>query len=317
MSWIQENKGPAAVLGLAAAGAIGLGVVWFNTWSEATELREQFDLANQTIAGLKSAKLPPTPENLAKKQAMVEEYGQAVTKLNGVLTKLQPQGQAMSNTDFQSKLKKKVADIKKEAAGKLPAEFNLGFDAYENELPKSDALATELSQYLDAADEVVRLALKSGLAAVESLERSALSAESSSGTKAAPAAPTGEVTRRRTLTLTVRGDQPALQAYLSALASPSQIRFFTITRLLRIENEQQEGPARSVVTAEPPPDAGLNGAAAPAGNAVAAPKSAKGAPAPADSKIVLGAEQLRAYLEIDLVEFVAQQNTAPAPAPAR
>lgn len=318
MSWIQENKGPAAILGLTAAGAIGLGVVWFQTWTEASASREQFDLINASITSLRSARLEPTDANLAKKQEMVTQYGALVTKLNEELLKLQPAKAPISNTDFQSKLKKKVAEIKKDAATKLPAQFNLGFDGYENELPKSDALATELSDYLDAVDAIVRLAVKSDVVGIDSLERSPLEAEKASAPTAQGAAAPGrgapasaspnEVTRRRTVTLTLRSDQPGLQRFVSELANPAALKGFAILRLLRIENESQVGPPRvrfnAIESAETGAEAPKNGAA-PA-------KAAKLAPAPADSKVVLGSELLRAYLEIDLVEFLAQQTSTPA-----
>jgi hypothetical protein len=325
MSWIQNNKGPAALLGVTALGAVGLGALWFQAWSGASASREQYDMVVAGISSLRSARLEPTEANLAKKQAMVAEYGAAVTKLNEDLRKLQPAVENITNTDFQSKLKKKVADIKKEAGAKLPAQFNLGFDGYENELPKSDALASELSSYLDASDQVVRLALKSGVIGIDSLERSPLAAEkpAAAGGANAPARPAqpgmrtnpaaalpSSPVQRRTLTLTLRCDQDGLQKFLSSLANPAEMKFFTVARMVRIENEVQVGPPRVI------------GGAVPAGDAAATPtnpeptKDAKEekpkgiAPAAPDSQVVLGAELLRAYLEIDLVEFVAQATSA-------
>jgi hypothetical protein len=111
-----------------------------------------------------------------------------------------------------------------------------------------------------------------------------------------------------------------LQSILSKLASPSEMPYFTVVRLVRIENEVQVGPARVALSASPTPgpggEPGNDEASAPA-SAPAAPTEAKPAtkgeqPATRDSAVVLGNEGLRAYLEIDLVKFIDHSKTAAA-----
>lgn len=116
MSWIQDNKGPAAVLGLTGAGVIGLGVMLFNAWSGASAAQEEFDMVNVSLSRLKSTPLAPTNDNLAKKQQIVQAYETAVGKLSLVLYKLQPEDKPTSNTEFQAKLKSRIAEIKNWAA---------------------------------------------------------------------------------------------------------------------------------------------------------------------------------------------------------
>ncbi len=328
MSWIQDNKVPAAILGLTGAGVVGLGVVLFNAWSAAGSALEEFDSVNTSLANLKSQPLAPTDENLAQKKALVDEYGTSVGKLSKVLYTLQPEDKPITNTDFQAKLKSKVAEVKKVGAGRLPAEFNLGFDQYLSELPKSDAVASELSTYVDAVDEIVRLTLKSGVKAVDLLERSQLASEKGdadrakqqasrpsatrggrAGAAAAPAqAPS--ITERRQVRLTIRTDQAGLQSLLSAFASPSEMPFFTVVRLLRIENEAQLGPVRSTLAAPGESGAADPNAAAPAEGAEGSKPASGVQPAPADSQVVLGRETLRAFLELDLVKFLPPQTAS-------
>ncbi len=318
MSWIQENKVPAAILGMTGAGVIGLGVVLFNTWSAATAAQEEFDTVNASLSTLKSARLAPTPENLAAKQAQVKAYSDAVGKLSLVLYKLQPEDKPITNTDFQAKLKTKIADIKKEGGNRLPAEFTLAFGEYIADLPKSDQVAAELSTYLDAVDEIVKMLLKSGVKSIDLLERAELPSE-----KGEPAKPQGNakakakgpqsravapaavsITERRLVRAVIRTDQGALQTLMSKLASPSEMPFFTVVRLLRIENEVQEGPPRvAVVTpTEPPKPPGPDSPSKPASVGVQ--------PAAPDSRVVLGKETLRAFIEIDLVKFLNPQSAA-------
>lgn len=326
MSWIQDNKVPAAILGLTGVGVAGLGFMLFNTWSAASTAQEEFDSVNISLANLKGASLAPTPENLAQKQALVQAYEASVGKLSKVLYTLQPEDKVISNTDFQAKLKTKIAEIKKDGSAILPAEFNLGFDQYTSELPKSDQVAAELSTYLDSVDQIVRVVMKSGVASLISMERSPLASEKGDasttpaprstnvrgGQSRAAAAPAPvSITERRKVQIMIRADQSALQTFLSALASPSEMPYFTVARLVRVENEAQIGPARTA-SADAPPAPGAtsdpNAATAPGDQAKPTPVGKQAAPA--DSQVVLGREMLRAYIEIDLVKFLNPQTAA-------
>ena len=331
MSWIQDNKVPAAILGLTGAGVVGLGVMLFNAWSGTSSAQEEFDMANASLARLKGAPLAPTPENLAQKQKLVQEYTNEVGKLSLVLYKLQPEDKPTSNTEFQAKLKARIAEIKKAGGSRLPGEFNLAFDQYTSELPKSDQVAAELSTYLDSIEEITRLLLKSGVKSVDQLERSPLASEKSEAGKqsrqaskakgtakgAGQASPGINITERRQVRVVVRADQGALQTLLSSLASPSEMPFFTVARLVRIENEAQVGPPR--VAAGGSLDAPTDPAAAPAEEAAGQPAPAEAKPttpgiqpAAPDSRVVLGRETLRAFIEIDLVKFLNPQASAAA-----
>lgn len=315
MSWINENKIPAVILGVTGLGAVGLGALLINAWSAAGSAQEEFDTVNTSIANLRSAELSPTVENLAAKQALVQDYQKIVGNLSLVLYKLQPEDKPISNTDFQAKLKNRIAEIKKLGGGRLPAEFNLSFDQYTNELPKSDQVASELSTYLDAVEEVVKLLLASGINSMDMLERSLLPSEKGLSDKDANAAKskskgsasrqsdgaTVNITERRQLKVLVRADQAAVQTMLSKLASPSEMPFFTVVRLLRIENESQAGPPRTVISAP---------ASTPTSDKPEGSASNAVQPAQADSRVVLGKETLRAYLEIDLVKFLNPQTAA-------
>lgn len=332
MSWIQQNKVPAAILGVSAAGVAGLGYMLFSAYSSYNSTLENFDTVNGSIAALKSAVLAPTPENLATKQGLVKEFTDASGKLSLVLNTMQAETQpkATTDTEFQAKLKAKIADSRKMAGERgmgLPAVYNLAFDRYTGELPKSNEVATELSGYLDAVDTLVNTFAKAGVRQVDSLERSELDSEKAEAAKpkspaakgpaprpGAPAATAPKLTTRRQITTMLTLDQAALQTLLSDLASPSGMPYFTVVRLLRIENERQEGPLRAEtnVLAPTPIEGGAAPVPSPDGSKpAAAPVGA--APAAADSVAVLGNERLRVYLEIDLVSFVTPQTAAAAP----
>ena len=330
MSWIQQNKAPAAIIGVSVAGAAGLGFMLFQSWSGFGAKLEEFNMLNSSIAGLNSAVLAPTPENLARKQALVGEFTTEAGRLQTVLATLQSdvKVESISDTGFQAKLKTRIAETRKLAgtAMALPAEFNLGFDRYNSELPPSNEVATELSGYLDSVEEIVKAMVASGVAQLDMIERSDLASEKGAapapkgrrpGQPAAAAAP--ELVERRQVRAMITADQSALQMLLSKLASPSEMPHFTVVRLVRIENERQEGPLRAEVglhtlvpaegdaAAPPPVVAPAEGAAAEGEEkkTIAAVK-----PAGQDAVNVLGEEKLRAYLEIDLVSFKAATAAA-------
>ncbi|MEN3940340.1 Amuc_1100 family pilus-like protein [Prosthecobacter sp. SYSU 5D2] len=333
MSWIQQNKLPAAILGVSAAGAAGLGFMLFSAYSSYTTSLEQFDATNASLASLKSATLPPSPENLAIKQGLVKEFTDEAGRLSLVLNTMQSETQAKPTTDteFQAKLKTKIADSRKYAADRrmgLPATYNLTFDRYTAELPKSNEVATDLSGYLDAVDAIVNAFANAGVRQVEMLERSELDSEKSEvqpttrgAAKKGPARPAvaaPKLTERRQVRAILTLDQAALQLLMSNLASPSEMAYFTVVRQLRIENERQEGPLRSEVfiPVATTGEVDENGVPIP----VPVVPAVEGTPAqavatvaaPVDAVAVLGNERLRVFLEIDLVYFLNAQTASAA-----
>lgn len=327
MSWIQQNKVPAAILGVSAAGAAGLGFMLFSAYSSYSTTLDQFDSVNGSLASLKSAVLAPTPENLAIKQGLVKEFTDASGRLSLVLNKLQVEKKPTTDTEFQAKLKAKIAESRKAAADRgmgLPAVYNLAFDRYTGELPKSNEQATDLSGYLDAVEEIVNGFARAGVKQVEMLERSELDSEKAEPAKPAatskkggPAARPGtapvapKLTERRQVRAMLTLDQAALQVLLSNLASPSEMPYFTVVRLLRIENERQEGPLRADVNIIPQtPAADPAPVPVPADGSAPKPEPTAARAAPIDSVAVLGNEKLRVFLEIDLVYFLNAQTAS-------
>lgn len=343
MDWIRENKTLASIMGVFLALAAVLAVLVFNAWSAFGESNVRFIAANNALATMKSANLYPSAENLEKKKSAVEDYEKKVTTLSKVLLSLQPSVDPITETDFQAKLKAKIAEVRS-ASGKptkLPSESSLGFADYTSSLPKSATIAQELSEYVDATEAVVRAFIESGVESVDTFERSLLASEKGES-KAAPSAsnvslkggkggsvgksmnPTkavAEMVERRTLTFTLTCEQGPLQKVLNRLASPTQMPYFTAVRLLRVENEKNEGPLRAAVTlelnkqkasaldssaAELPEEQVVIGAdGLPVAAAESAPKvTGPAKPTSKDAVSVMGQEKLKVYLEIDLIKFI-------------
>lgn len=326
MDWIRENKPLATILGVIIAATLGLGYLLFDAWSGYSETKESYLGLGSQIAGLKGARLAPTDENLKAKKALVDEYAALVNQLGGALVILQPPVQPIKDIEFQAKLKTKIAEARKAATlskMNLPADFAFGFDDYTAGLPKSAEAAAELSSFLDAVDELVRLFMKCGVESVDLLERSKLPQEQDQAATAVQrGAAQAAILEKRQISVILTLDQGPLQLLISRLANPSDMPFFTSLRLLRIENERQDGPLRAEVKL---PEASTT----PGGDAAAAPASpdqGKAAsdeikpppPAPVDSVPVIGRERLKVRMDLDLVKFLeAAKGVAAAPAPAR
>lgn len=306
MDWIRENKPLAAILGVIIVGSLALGYLLFDAWGTYTEAKDAYlGLGNQ-VAGMKGARLAPTDENLKAKQAQVEEYAKVVNTLGTTVLLLQPKVEPIKDIEFQAKLKAKISDIRKTVQSKmqLPADFAFGFDEYNSSLPKSSTAATELSGYLDAMDKLVNLFLDCGVRSVDLLERSKLSVETQAA--AAPQAVgnagmqqqmAAGILEKRQISVMLTLDQGPLQRLVSALAT-TEMPYFTSLRVLRIENQRQDGPLRSEIRVPAPAAAATNKPEAGA-DEIRPPE-----PDVPDAVPVFGEELLRVRMEIDLVKFL-------------
>ncbi|WP_395731626.1 Amuc_1100 family pilus-like protein [Prosthecobacter sp.] len=323
MDWIRENKPLAAILGVIVVGSLALGYLLFDAWSVYAETKEGYlGLGNQ-VAGLKGAPLAPTEANLKAKQDSVAEYAKLVDTLGKTVLILQPKVAAINDIEFQDKLKAKISEIRKtsvQAKMQLPAEFAFGFDDYTHTLPKSGAEATELSGYLDAVDELTKLLMKCGVQSLDVLERSKLPVEAATSTSQGNnnAGMQGQaaagILEKRQISVVLTLDQGPLQLLISRLTSPTDMPYFTSLRLLRIENQRQDGPLVSEVRlpteATKDPNEAVKTEEAPSDEIKPPP------PAFVDAIPVFGNEFLKVRLEIDLIKFLDAAAGVAVQAPA-
>ncbi len=359
MDWARQNKTLASILGVMVAGGIALAVLLFMAYSGYAATLENYQRAGSSLGTLKGAKLYPSAENVEAKQKAIDEYEAKVSTLGTVLLKLQKPVEKINEVDFQAKLRARSTEIKAAAeAAKIAlaggASFAFGFDTYLGVLPRNGEVATELGDYLGGVDSVVSMMIESGVKSIDTIARTELAIEKGAAPpppvpekkkakakttgkkkdapekKSAPPKEIAKVVERRTLTVTLTADQNALQNVMNKLASSSQMPYFTVVRLLRVDNTKLEGPLRSAVNVSiPDPNAPADASAppsdlnspppAPATPAPSAPgvTGTPGAapvptreiiepakPAAPDAMYVFGDESLKVYLEIDLVRFL-------------
>ncbi|MBK8091462.1 MAG: hypothetical protein IPK32_05580 [Verrucomicrobiaceae bacterium] len=344
MDWIRENKTLASILGVIIAGVLGLGYMLYNAWDAYVVKKDEYIALGARVASIKGMALAPTPENLQQKQAAVDEYGAKVNQLSTALLFLQPTPAPITDADFQKKLLERIKKIKEMADAlkvRLPPDFGFGFSEYLGSLPKSDAIATELSGYLDGVEAIVKLAIASKVVSIDLLDRTKLPSENEgapapaagkkSASKAAPKAAVAAsraISEKNTVSIVATLDQAALQTFMSRLANPADMKsesdpaksHFTSIRLLRVENQARVGPPRSAANRIAPaqPEAAATPEAAPAPSSDKDKKTeptgpvaiVPPAPAQPDSMPVIGQEKLKLQLEIDLVKFLSPQTAS-------
>lgn len=329
MNWIQENKKLAGVLGAMVAGVIGLGVWLFLAYSGYSDSYERFKDLTGKVATLEASPLYPSAENVKAKQDKLDAFQDEVEKMRGVLLQLQQPLKAISETEFQSKLKERARYVKQKAGDSavlLPsADFALGFEEYAKTLPKSPDVAAELNVHLDAMESIVNTFIGAGIKSIDIFDRAKLPTEAGApppkitaqvktvkpkakgGKRPAvdPVKAAEPVLDRYTVKVTFTTDQLPLQKVVNTFSdfNPKVNPYFTVIRLMRIENEKSEGPLKNDIKIDRnlnPPPAAFQPQKDKKDGDKAIPTVA---PAPPDAATVMGEEMLKVFMEIDYIRF--------------
>jgi hypothetical protein len=344
MNWIQNNKKLATILGITIAGGLGLGVWLFMAWLEFSNARSDWGDMSKKTTDMENSKVYPSAGNVSVFSQKLADYETKFRTLREVLLdpKLQQPIKPLSETDFQAKLKEraKAVDQKaKEAGVTLPKAFALGFEEYSDTLPLSAEAAAELNVHLDVMEKFIMTLIGAKVTSLDDLHRTRLTVEKKKGAAAAPApvaanakkgapvppaAASDQVLDRYTIKCTFTTDQGPLQAVMNNLSNPTKSPDFLAVRLLRVENEKIDAPTKdeirnnqnlnAPIEAPAPPktaDAKPGDAKTPAVNVIPQPK-----PQPPDARAIIGAENLKVFLEVDYIRF-RQPPDEKAAAPKR
>ncbi len=333
MSKGSQSKFLTIYFSALGVGALALGYLGWSASSAADEAETKYKGRVAELDRLEKAPLSRTSGNAAKKTDLVKTYVDQVKALNTSMLAWQaPINEAESGEGFQKKLNEAVKSAKADGLTrqvKVPEKFDFGMDKYLAAFPESGT-APRLSAQLDSLIFVVNAAMESGVSSIDSMtrgelafesvksesgpataatltpaqkkEKAKLEAEAAKLKAKAPAGPTmdeSKVFERQPLTLNVTGKNRSVLALLEALANTSpeqQSPHFFIVRALRVENALKDGPAKTqTVAVDEKEEAG------PDGTKIVVKR---------DAMYLLGNEQVKMHLEIDLIRFVAE--TAPA-----
>lgn len=308
----------------------GSGFYAFSSYSKYQEALTSWDDKVSTIENLEKRVPYPNEENAEAVEKEAEAYRTAVNALESTLNTFQRElNTTLANTEFQQRVKTRVEDFRAYAAQnnfEIVTEdgFYLGFDAYSAVVPSQD-LVPELDYELEAIDHLLRKLVDSGSKTMTSFERDPIPGETGG-----PEKKQAGVLQKYPVRIRFQGEHAVLQDFINVLANDRQ--FFYIVRVLKVQNENQEGPLK--LTAEG--GAAFSKFENPVTKEIASPellaewraeggteadveakaKAAGFIKADQDARVLMGQEKLNVFVVIDISRVLnKEEQEALAPKP--
>ena len=284
MSAFAENKIFASLVILVALASAALAYLTFSESGHYNEALDSYRSGMEKLTRLRGLAPYRNLENLKKVQEQVNNYRGLTAGLQTDLVKRQGAIEPMEPAVFQGRLRdlvSKTVDHANQRGVQLPLKFYLGFETYENQLPKNEITGL-LNWQLSAVEAVVNRLIDLKVNSVTAILRPPVPGE----VTPEPSSKELPLLKKYPFEITFTGYPGNVQSIMNDLGSFPQ---FTILRAMRIENEQLKSPARA------------GGAATPGAEAVASTE-------PAVDKIIIGKEKVTASLIIDLVQFTPKQT---------
>ena len=303
MNWIKENKFLAGFFAVMLAGLGALGYLLFAAMGSYDEATTRYNEQASELGRLQGLPLSPDKKNLDALVAQKKDAAEVVAAFQASLaTKAFPLV-PMTPEEFQDKLKAtKTAAVERAAQGgtHLPEKFFLGADTYETRPPTPEA-AAPLGRELKAIEWVLNQLFDNHVTDLEPMKRDPLPEESGKkGDKK------GKLVSTHSFEITMVCRQPALAAIMNAITGPKAPQFY-IPRVVRIKSENEKGPQRVVNAPAPVPVP-----AATPNPPGAAPAAATPPPQNGPSQYIVGDEQLKITMVIDIVDFAEPAAAAPS-----
>lgn len=283
MSAFAENKIFASLLILIALACAALAYLTFSESGHYSEALQSYQTGMEKLTQLRGLAPYRNTENLKKVQEQVNNYRELTVGLQTDLLKRQGALEPMEPAVFQGRLRdlvSKTIDHANQRGVQLPPKFYLGFENYENQLPKNEITGL-LNWQLSAVEAVVNRLIDLKVSSITAILRPPLPNEIAPE----PSSKDIPLLKKYPFVVTFLGYPGNVQSILNDLGAFPQ---FTIVRALRVENEQLKSPTRA-------------GVVVPGAEVAAAPAE------PAVDKIIIGKEKVTASLIIDLVQFTPKQ----------
>jgi hypothetical protein len=320
----MNHKTWLIVFGVFALALIGgTGFYAFSGYANYSDKIAGWDSNVGTIESLERRVPYPNKENAEALKEEVVKYNSAVQELYQSLNSFQrPLNTALQGTQFAQLVKKTVQDYREFAkVGGLEIEsaeeFQLGFDAYAASIP-APQLVPVLDYELEAIDHLLKGLVTSRVGSLLSFERDAIPGEPGGAEEH-----DSGVVHKYPVRLRFRSDYNALQTFVNSIANDKQ--FFYVVRVLKVQNGAIEGPMKTTGesalgqgyvygdTGEPVAleDLELLGLGIDSDEEVAEAARAAGyLPSQQDARVLMGQEELEAYMVVDIVRFVNPEEAS-------
>jgi len=264
MSWIQENKFVAGLIGVTAV--LGGGILYFgNSQGNAyNEKMEKYETLKGQYATLEKSKPYPNSANKKAKEEAMAAYRESISEVRKGLTAYRPEKLERMTPEQFSDLRvdasKKMRKMFEDIGTTLPEETQFGFEKYANSAVKS-AATPKLNYQLEATQWLLTRLAEVKPSALVNIVRKPLPIETG---KAAPAQNNAPVRKKgakrkggknkggarpvaasgpyelMSMELTFTAREDGVREFLKDMVS-SEKYFFAI-RSVRVRNEKQTPP---------------------------------------------------------------------------
>lgn len=311
--------------GVIAALVIGAtGFYAVSGYGKFSDAMEGWDNKVGTIESLERKVPYPNKDNSEALSEKVSVYEGSVDALFQSLNTFQRElNTTLPSTEFQQILKGKVQGFRKYADENgleidESADFQMGFDQYSSVIPPQELIAI-LDYELEAIDYLLKAVVDCGVSSLVSFERDLIPGEAGSN---------GEhesgVVHKYPVRLRFSGSHDSFQTLVNKLANDTN--FFYIIRVLKVRNEEKEGPAKLTSTDvgtipifENPDTQEIAGNdmleewGYPDVSDSELADRAKGAgfiPSSQDARVLMGQENLNVFMVVDIVRFISPEEVA-------
>lgn len=308
----------------------GTGYYAFSSYSQYQAAMASWDDKVSTIENLEKRVPYPNEDNAEAMKKEVDAYRSSVEALAATLNTYQRElNKTLANTEFQQRVKTRVEDFRAYAAEnnfEIVSDdgFYLGFDAYSAVVPSQD-LVPELDYELEAIDYLLRKLVDSGSKMMTSFDRDPIPGETGG-----PDKKEAGVLQKYPVRIRFQGSHDVLQGFINALANDR--KFFYIVRVLKVQNENQEGPLKLTAegggafskfenpvtkeVASPELLAEWRAEGASEVDVEAKAKAAGFIKADQDARVLMGQEKLNVFVVVDISRVLSkEEQEALAPQP--
>jgi hypothetical protein len=297
MLWLKNNKFLAGFFGCMIVGVGVLGYFLYDAYSGYADVSADYDKQATQLVTLQNSVPYPDGESLKKYIAQSDAYKKNVANLRATLQTWNRKLEPMNPQQFQEELKGAALDFTTRAAQgalKIPADFYMGFDEYQNAVPSPEA-ASPLDRQLKAAQAILDTLIDSRAIVLTGFTRVPLPEEEVEDASAAPATPppTPPITYMA-FDIKFNAGQPEVRRFLDSIVRNKQ--WFFIIRTISLANSKPRGP----VHVPEPPEA-----------AVALPDGPAGLGTSGPIQFILGKETVGVTVSIEVANFTEAAPKSP------
>lgn len=290
MNWFKENPFLAGLVAAAVVAGGAISYMVFQSWTAYTAASESYTAAVTALHQLQNKVPFPSEANLKVAQAAVSDYSSKIAELRSDLSKMElPLDTTITPQQFQDGLRAAVNDLKDRAVAnnvKLPANFYLGFDTYQTQVP-TDLAAPFLNRQLAVINALAVRLVDLKVQSIDSLIRQPLPQEAT-GAAAAKSADAGKVLEKFPVEVSFTAEQSKFRVAFNSLLGSEQ---FILVRALGLQSTATQAPPRGGVDpAKPAPNPFATG-------------QAESSESKTSLQVILGRELVQATLRLELFDF--------------